>query len=177
MRKLTILAVLLLVPTAHAADPIGPGDVTGPVAWGDTVRVTALDNLRFGGQPDEEALRAAGEAGVEIVVNLRSPDEDDFDERAAAESLGLEYHNVPLVKGAPLDGHALEKIEAIVGKADGRTVYLHCKSGNRAAAWLATHLVERQGMPKADALVVAERVGLRKDPLRASTEDYLDGWR
>lgn len=168
------LGVVLASSSVHAADTLTPDEVTGPYTYGTATGVTGLKHLRFGAQPDAAGFRAAKEEGVEIVVNLRGPDEDDFDAESAAKEVGLEYHHVPVVPSQPLSASAFEEIESIVEAARGRKVYIYCASGNRASAWLATHLVGRHGLSRDDAFAVAERTGLTKAPLRKATEEYLD---
>jgi protein tyrosine phosphatase (PTP) superfamily phosphohydrolase (DUF442 family) len=85
----------------------------------------------------------------------------------------MQYEQVPVPGGEPLPRDALERVEAIVAAEPGRPVLLHCSSGNRAAAWLATHLVTRHGMEVGDALAVARRAGLTKPDMEEKVRAYL----
>lgn len=175
MKALGVLGAVLASTVVYAADPITPDEVTGPFTYGSTDGVKGIRHLRLGGSPDVEGLRAAKEAGVAVVVDLRGPEEHEFDAQTAAESVGLEFHQVPVPKGRPFSKDAFDEIERIVAEASGRTVYLYCGSGNRASAWLAVHLVQRHGLSQGDAFAVAERTGLTKEPLRKMVEAYLGG--
>jgi uncharacterized protein (TIGR01244 family) len=153
----------------------GPEAVAPPEAWGAASNVTRLGRLRFSEQPDRVALARAKAAGVEVVVNLR-PDAEmesvDFDERAAVEDLGMTYVQIPIPKEGPFPPEALDALDRLVAENEGREIWLHCSTGNRATGWLATHLVRREGMSLEDALAVARRAGITKpeveDQVRAA---------
>jgi uncharacterized protein (TIGR01244 family) len=148
-------------------EPLAPGPeaVGSAEAWGAAHNVTRLGRLRFSAQPDRVALAHAKAAGVEVVINLR-PDAEmeplDFDERAAVEDLGMTYVHVPVPGDAPFPPEALDALDRAVAENEGREIWLHCSTGNRAAGWLATHLVRREGMEVDDALAVARRAGITK---------------
>ena len=61
------------------------------------------ERLGTGGQPTEAQLREVAEAGYEVVVNLGLLDPRYClpDEAGLVESLGLEYHHIPVKFDAP----------------------------------------------------------------------------
>lgn len=171
-----ILSVLVSVSllVACASQPIKPVDVTGPEIWGGADNVTGLRHLYFSSQPDAETLRIAKTRGVTAIIDLRSPEESDWDEKGAATKLGLAYANVPITRdGESLDPAALQHIEYLVRAQKGAPVLLHCGSGNRAAAWLAVHLVGAHDLERGNALAVAEKAGLNHAPTKARVVQYL----
>jgi protein tyrosine phosphatase (PTP) superfamily phosphohydrolase (DUF442 family) len=176
MKSRRFLAVTLVAlvgaATVYAGGSITARDVTGPVAWGD-LPVTSLQHLRFSGQPDAPALDRAKANGVEVVINLRVPSEQDWPEAKAAADRGLVYYDVPVDTAAPFSRAAFEKIESLVAQHEPKTILIHCSSGNRAAAWLATHLVTRHDMTTSDAIEVARKAGLTKDALATKVEQYI----
>lgn len=123
---------------------------------------------------DRQGLERAREEGVTVVINLREPGEMPWDEKAAAEALGLTYIAVPVARDGPLSKEAPERVEAVVEEHPGEQVLVHCSAGNRAAAWLATHLVRSHGMKAQDALAVGKRAGLTKAETAVKVEQYLD---
>jgi len=169
-----LAALLVLAASAGSADDgITPADVSDPIAWGAATRVTQLRFLYFADQPDAAGFEAARLAGVETVIDLRAPNERDWDERAAVEALGLRYFNVPIT-GEALDADAIERIEALVEAHRPEPILIHCSSSNRAGAWLATHLVTRHGISEADAIAVGRRAGITKDVIEARVHTYLE---
>jgi protein tyrosine phosphatase (PTP) superfamily phosphohydrolase (DUF442 family) len=155
--------------------PVVPDEVEGPVAWSETTSATHLRHLWFSGPPDAPALEAAKQSGVRVVVDLREPWEVEGDPRAAAEALGLVYYSAPVSKQGAFERESLERVEEIVRRHEGEETLLHCSTGNRAAGWLATHLVREHGMGLDDALAVGRRAGITKPDVEERVRAYLGG--
>jgi len=163
-----LLAALLVAPTG-----CGERSAEGALRWGSAGDVKQYASFYLAGQPDAAGLAAARDAGVAVVIDLRDPSEHDWDEAAAAEAIGLQYHNVP-VSGRALSREAMQRIDAIVRENEGEEILLHCASGNRAAAWLAIHLVEGEGMDVDEALAIGRRTGISKDAIAENVTAYLE---
>jgi len=149
-------------------------EVDQPVSWGAADKVVRSGNLYFSSQPDQQALAAAAETGVEMVVNLRLPDEADWDEEGAARELGLQYFNVPVSKDGPgFDHGAIEMLHELAAANSNKKILMHCSSGNRASAWYALNLVEQHGMDLEQALIIAGQTGLTKPALEARVREHL----
>lgn len=169
------ISVALSVISGCASHAVTPAEVSEPVVWGASENVTRLRHLYFSDQPDAEALRIAKENGVTTVINLREPSEElDWDEQAEAKRLGLKYLSIPVSRKADsLNSQAMTAISAAVRQQAGDPVLLHCSSGNRAAAWLAVHLVEDHGTSQQLAIDVAREAGLTYEPLVERVQTYL----
>ncbi|NKB33821.1 MAG: hypothetical protein GKR91_12050 [Pseudomonadales bacterium] len=91
------------------------------------------------GQPTADQLRVMASSGVQHVINLRSPGEDaGFDERAAVESLGMTYHNIPVSVGdGGINGENAQSLQALLDQFDGEGVVVHCATGNRVGALIS----------------------------------------
>ncbi len=165
---------LLVVGCAHPSTR--PSDVTGPQVWGGADNVTRFEQMYFSEQPDEQALRAAMAHGVSTVISLRGPQEHDWDERGVAERLGLNYLSIPISKKSEsLDVASIHAINAAVDRLEAGSVLLHCSSGNRAAAWLATYLAEQRGLSPTDAISIAREAGLTMPAMEQRVHTYLKG--
>jgi protein tyrosine phosphatase (PTP) superfamily phosphohydrolase (DUF442 family) len=175
LRQILVPLVMLLLAAGSLATEQAtvPGDVEGPFAWGAVPNVTRLGDLWFAGQPDAAALAAAKEKGISVVVNLRAPGEVRWDEAAAVEDLGMSYFSVPVSRLEPYSARAFERISEIVASHAGKQILLHCGNSNRAGAWLAAQLVQRDGMGVEEALAVARRAGLNQEPFVQRARDYL----
>jgi protein tyrosine phosphatase (PTP) superfamily phosphohydrolase (DUF442 family) len=132
-----------------------------------------LGNLWFAGQPDGAGLEAAKRSGVAVVVNMREPGEMRWDEASAVERLGMSYVSVPVSAWRPYSAQAFDRIEEIVTANSGKKILIHCGNSNRAGAWLATRLVQREGMSVEKALAVARRAGLNRAPFIRKVRTYL----
>ena len=172
--SLTLLAALLLAAGSQAAEEAtAPEDVEGPFVWGAAPNVTRLDNLWFAAQPDVAGLGAAKQNGIAVVVNMREPAEMSWDEAGAVEGLGIRYFSVPVSRLRPYSAQAFDRIAEIVEANPEKQILIHCGNSNRAGAWLAAQLVQREGMSVDEALAVARRAGLNQDPFVQRVRDYL----
>jgi protein tyrosine phosphatase (PTP) superfamily phosphohydrolase (DUF442 family) len=169
-----LLAILLLAVDLHAAErATAPGDVEGPFVWGAAPNVSRLGNLWFAAQPDAAGLEMAKQKGIGVVVNLREPDEMSWDEAGAVQGLGMSYFSVPVSRRRPYSARAFDRIAEIVEANSGKQILIHCGNSNRAGAWLATQLVQREGLSVDEALAVARRAGLNQEPFVQRVRDYL----
>jgi len=168
-----LITLLLAVGSQAAEEATAPGDVEGPFAWGAVPNVTRLGHLWFAGQPDAASFEAAKRSGVGVVVNMREPNEMGWDEAAAVEGLGISYFSVPVSRWRPYSAQAFDRIAEIVEANSEKQILIHCGNSNRAGSWLATQLVQREGMSVDEALAVARRAGLHQEPFVQWTRDYL----
>jgi protein tyrosine phosphatase (PTP) superfamily phosphohydrolase (DUF442 family) len=161
---LSLLACALLIFSCSpgSSDPPAIEEIEGPLALGQAQKVYRLRQLWLSEQPDPDGFEAARQRGVAVVIDLRAPGERTWDEERIVRDLGMDYHGVPV---AGLEGFTPEvfaRVEQIVADNRGEQILVHCSSGNRAAAWLATHLVTQHAMPPTDALALARHAGLTK---------------
>lgn len=134
--RTTVLALtLLLLAPAHAAE------------------------VGIAGTPDLAGLAARRDAGLALVVDLRTEAEDPTVERAAAEAVGLRWVNLP-VGSDPADAAVVRRFgELLASVPEGRGVLLHCRSGNRAGEVWARHRLA-QGASLEEALAEGFAAGL-----------------
>lgn len=176
-----ILALALLAGVSLGAcraethrGAVSLAEVQAPVVWGAADNAVRVRQLWFSRQPDAPGLQAAKDAGVTLVVDLRAPGERDWDEGAAAAQLGLAYRNIVVPEKGPFPEAAFASLEQLLEQHEDEQVLVHCSSGNRAAAWLTTHLVKRHGMSFADALEIGRRAGITKPEIVERTAAFLN---
>lgn len=87
-------------------------------------------------QPTPEQLQALAEAGFTTVINLRTDDEMHFDEGDQVQSLGMNYHRIPIGSAADVNEDAARQLDAYLAGADG-PVLVHCATSNRVGALFA----------------------------------------
>ena len=119
--------------STNKATSITAADFAAAQVWGAVSNVVGVKHLYLSAQPDQAALETAIEHGVGVVINLREPDEQDWDENGAVTSLGLTYYNLPIAKSGPgFDSDNLAQISRLIGKHRNTKILMHCSSGNRA---------------------------------------------
>ncbi len=95
-------------------------------------------NMLSAGQPNQEQLRAAKEAGYSAVIDLRCEGEfTDFDEPAEVASLGMKYLRIPVNGAAGITESNAKALSAALAEAAGTPVLCHCGTGNRVGALVA----------------------------------------
>lgn len=112
------------------------------------------------GQPDPEQLRALKEEGVRTIVNLRAPGENDFDERAGVESLGMTYHAIPIAGPGDISEENARRLSEIMEDESARPILVHCGSGNRVGALYALKAYHCDDCEGEDAVAAGRAAGL-----------------
>jgi uncharacterized protein (TIGR01244 family) len=111
-------------------------------------------------QPSPEQIRALAEAGYRAVVNLRTAEEMTFDQRALVESLGMEYHTIPVGGADDISEAGARQLHEILEAVDG-PVLVHCASANRAGALIAVRAALFEDMSPEAALEKGRAGGLK----------------
>lgn len=153
------LACLLVsaIPTAQAQE-----GTRMQIDQIDFVNMRHPENGRVsGGQPTADQLRAAVDAGLRHVIDLRPESEDaGFDEPALLQSLDVTYRRVPVAGSAGLTPQAVKALDEALADASGEPTMIHCASGNRVGAMMALRAHWLHGASAEDALKIGRDYGL-----------------
>jgi uncharacterized protein (TIGR01244 family) len=126
------------------------------------------------GATTPESMRAVKEMGFASVVNLREASEPNANieaETAAAKAAGLRYVHLPLQRESP-DPAVADRFLIVARDPANQPMFIHCASGNRAAAmWLIKRAVI-DGWPLDRATAEAEKLGLEHEPWKTYAIDY-----
>ena len=172
-RATLFIAVFCLA--AGGAGGTGPDHQTPPREICDVEGIKGgglfLDGRAYlSGQPCEAALTDLAGRGVEVVINVRTPDENSnresipFDEAAFVRELGVAYVEIPLGGDYGYEPVAVSRLAEVLEAHEGQ-VWIHCGYGGRAAyLWLA-YLVEHEGVPLDRAMARGEAMMLKQHPV------------
>lgn len=118
--------------------------------------------LYSSGQPTELEFAELARLGVRTLINLRPASEfNEFDERAAAERLGIDYQQIAVAGSADLTQALVREFDGALISARARgDVLIYCRSGNRVGAAMALAAAWIHGAGKAEALGLGRRAGL-----------------
>jgi uncharacterized protein (TIGR01244 family) len=113
--------------------------------------------------------------GFVAIINLRQPTEPGADidaETAAAKAAGINFYNIPFNNAAP-DSAVVDRFLETITKAGNQPAFIHCASGNRAAAmWFVKRvLVDKWDLDKAGT--EAAGLGLTNAMLKNFMLDYI----
>ncbi|GHA20879.1 hypothetical protein GCM10008090_33530 [Arenicella chitinivorans] len=89
-------------------------------------------------QPSQSDLRALKALGVKTVISLRNPAEIDWDEAALVSELGMQFINLPVAGAAGVNEENARELARLIGQHDDEPLLVHCGSGNRVGALMAT---------------------------------------
>ena len=166
---------LEVLPAQHSfIFRIGEGKMEyNSVKVGDVLNVTSAgqDDKKnyFAGQPGEADFETFAKMGVKTIVNIRTQREVDsigFDEKAAAEALGLKYVHVPMGGEMLSDG----ELNGIFDELDKGGVLLHCASSNRVGGVWGMYRLKRGNVTVERALEEGKAAGLGAAPYIAAIE-------
>jgi len=113
--------------------------------------------------------------GFVSIINLRQATEPGADidaETAAAKAAGINFYNIPFNNAAP-DTAVVDRFLQTITKAGNQPAFIHCASGNRAAAmWFVKRvLVDKWDLDKAGT--EASGLGLSNATLKSFMLEYI----
>jgi len=131
------------------------------------------DGVAVGGQPTVEQIPTLAAKGYRTVISLRLASEFDAEPVAlAARRAGMSYVSVPISAKEPTD-EAVEEFLRFTDDPGIYPIFIHCGSGNRAAALWMIRRVLRDGwtLEKAEAEAVA--AGLTREAMLDFARGYI----
>lgn len=117
------------------------------------------ENLSSSGMPTVEQMQKIANAGVEVIINLAPHDVPKavLREGELANTLGMEYINIPVTWRTPESEALLQFIDAMDRHA-GKKILVHCEANYRASAFVMMYRVLRLGWTMQDAIPVMEKM-------------------
>jgi uncharacterized protein (TIGR01244 family) len=114
--------------------------------------------------------------GFASIINLRQPTEQGADidaEAAAAKAAGINFFNIPFNNAAP-DPAVVDRFLQTIAQRGNEPAFIHCASGNRAAAmWFVKRvLVDKWDLDRAGA--EAASLGLSNATLKTFMLNYIE---
>lgn len=168
----------ILVTLAAAAILIGAAEaqVTKESVPGITNLARVETTVACAGAVTPAAVAGIKKMGFTSIINLRLPTEQGADiegEAAAAKAAGINFFNIPFNNAAP-DPAAVDRFLQTITQPGNQPAFIHCGSGNRAAAmWFVKRVlvdkwdVERAGAEAAD-------LGLSNPTLKTFMMNYIE---
>lgn len=144
---------------------------------GENLNAHRYADIYFSGQPSDEDLKNLKNQGFTHVINLRSPSEKAYDEKAEAKTVkknNMNYSLVTMDLSQPLTDEYIESVTAkvVAHRSEGKTL-IHCSSGQRVALWTGGHFYKDHGYSEEQVLEMTEKMGLEKPMLKVKLENYL----
>ena len=118
--------------------------------------ISVTSKLATAGQPSVAQLHDIANTGFEVVINLGllDPKYCLSDEAMLVQSLGLEYHHIPVNFQAPKLEN-LQNFFSVMNRVKNKKVFVHCAANKRVSSFIALYGEAKLGWErkKADAFI------------------------
>ena len=169
------LRLILSIATIGAFVAVAQGQVKKSTIPGVTNFAQVETTVACAGAATPESLASIKKMGFASVINLRLASEQGADieaEAAAAKAAGINFVHLPFSGGSP-DPAVADQFLKIITAPGNQPAFIHCASGNRAAAmWL----IKRVLIDKWDTDRAAEeaaQLGLTSSGLKTFALNYI----
>ena len=135
-------------------------------------------HVYISGQPKLQDFMEAKKDGIKLVINLRTAKDKGHSKSKLKKEMkvitkaGIKYYNIPF-SPCTASKKSFDKIEEVLKKHKGEKTLIHCSTGNRAAAWFASHMKNQHKVTTEQALLRAEQMGLNKKKMKKIIYEYL----
>jgi uncharacterized protein (TIGR01244 family) len=170
-RLLVILAVVAVGATVAAAQ----SQVEKPTVAGIKNFAQVKTTVACAGAVTPDSVAAIKKMGFASIINLRLANEQGADiegEEAAAKAAGITFVHLPF-NGAMPDPAVADRFIKTITDPGTQPAFIHCASGNRAAAmWLIKRvLIDKWDNDRASE--EATQLGLTSSALKTFALDYI----
>jgi len=172
MKKMHVLFAAMAIGTFVAA---GQSQVKKSTIEGITNFAQVETTVACAGAVSPSAVAGIKKMGFASIINLRLDSEKGADieaEAAAAKAAGITFVHLPL-NGAMPDPAVADRFLKVITEPGTQPAFIHCASGNRAAAmWLIKRvLVDKWDNDR--ALEEASQLGTMSPVMKAFALDYI----
>ena len=148
--------------------------VTKPTVAGVTNFAKLDTTIACAGATTPQAVAELKKMGYASIINLREASEQGADvdaEAAAAREAGIRFIHIPMNRTMP-DPAVADRFLQAIGDSANNPAFVHCGSGNRAAAmWMIKRIVV-DGWDAERAGTEAAALGLTNENLKKFAVDY-----
>ncbi|NWL15528.1 hypothetical protein FHG08_07315 [Pseudoalteromonas sp. Scap03] len=153
----SVFIAAIAVSTVIASEQPVATDVVNNVS---IKNFAAHNNLIFSAaQPTKEQFKQLSQAKVKHVINLRAADEQDWDEGALVNSLGMSYHLIEIAGAKDVNTDNAKQLANLLEQLKGESVVVHCASSNRVGALMAIS-AHQQGTDIKYAIEIGKQWGM-----------------
>ncbi len=153
----SVFIAAIAVSTVIASEQPVATDVVNNVS---IKNFAAHNNLVFSAaQPTKEQFKQLSQAKVKHVINLRAAGEQDWDEGALVNSLGMSYHAIEIAGAKDVNTDNAKQLANLLEQLKGESVVVHCASSNRVGALMAIS-AHQQGTDIESAIEIGKQWGM-----------------
>jgi uncharacterized protein (TIGR01244 family) len=169
-------SVLFVIPAAALLIVAAQAQVTKDSVPGITNLARVETTVACAGAVTPSAVAEIKKMGFTSIINLRQPTEQGADieaEAAAAKAAGVNFFNIPFNNASP-DPAVVDRFLQTITQPGNQPAFIHCASGNRAAAmWFVKRvLVDKWDVERAGT--EAASLGLGNATLKTFMLNYIE---
>ncbi len=157
LSKLFAMLLMLVFMVACAQSPVGT-DAIGQLKINNLSHPEK--NVYASGQPTKEELSSLAQSGIKHVINLRPLQEQEWNEAEYVESLGMQYHSIPVAGAVDVTVENATKLSALLKQVGSDKTLVHCSSSNRVGALIALSEAKLNGEGVEESVSQGKRWGL-----------------
>ena len=168
LKVLTIVAISAGIATAQS-------QVKKETVPGITNFAHIETTIACAGAVTPAAVAEIKKMGFGAIINLRLASEPGADidgETAAAKAAGINFLHLPFSAGSP-DAAVVDRFLKVVTERGNQPAFIHCASGNRAAALWAIKRALVDQWDDDRAMAEAAQLGLTSQPLKTFALEYI----
>lgn len=122
-------------------------------------------NIAVSGQPTEDNLKQASDAGYKTIINLRPKEEWPFDEESLVKDLGMDYVLIPIANPDALTIEKAKELNDILSNKAAYPLLIHCGSSNRVGALYALQEYLKTKVTEDQAVELGKKAGMTSPAL------------
>ena len=167
--------LIFVVVTIGASLAAGQSQVKKSTIEGITNFAQVETTVACAGAVTPAAVAGIKKMGFASIINLRLDNEKGADidaEAAAAKAAGINFVHLPLNGNAP-DPAVADRFLKIIAEPANQPAFIHCASGNRAAALWLIKRVLIDGWDNDRALEEASQLGSMSPAMKTFALDYI----
>ncbi len=157
LSKIFVMLSALVFVTVYAQQPVN-SDAISQLKIMNLSQPT--ENVFASGQPTKEELSSLAQSGIKHIINLRPLQEQDWDEAEYVESLGMQYHLIPVAGAVDITVENATKLSALLKQVGSDKTLVHCSSSNRVGALIALSEGVLNGRSVEESITQGKRWGL-----------------
>lgn len=121
------------------------------------------DHIYRGGEPTEQGLRELGAAHIVLDIDLRESGKVTEDERRIAQSLGMQYVNIPFPALSAPRMEDVKRVLSLLAPDDAGKIFVHCRRGkDRTGTIVACYRIQHDGWNNQRAMEEARSYGMSR---------------
>jgi protein tyrosine phosphatase (PTP) superfamily phosphohydrolase (DUF442 family) len=149
-------------------------DIDQKIDTNEFESIVRIDDMFFASKvTNKDQVNYLKNASIQLVVDLKNPDETDFDDEVMFTKAGIKYLSFPISNIEDVTFEMLCSLKKEIESSDGNKL-IYCMSANRVGAVFTLLLSEVLGHPKERSFEFGCKVGMNKEGLMEKVRSRIN---